>query len=72
MNIFWNFVAWAITLVPASIWWYSTMVMTYRTAMSWADKVAVCIIALIFIVIVVTTVATICAIISGVNVFGVP
>lgn len=72
MKIFWNFVVWAIVLVPASIWWCNTTMMAYQTARSWADKVSVCIIALIFIVIGVTTVVAICAIISGFNVFGVP
>lgn len=72
MKIFWNIVVWAITLVPASFWWYKTMANAYRTAISWADKVSVCIIALIYIVIVAANIIAFCGIASGINVFGVP
>lgn len=72
MTVVCNLVIWFIFLLPATLWWYNTMKMNYRVANSWADKVAVGIIALIFIATVVVDIAIILGICIGINVFDVP
>lgn len=72
MKIFWNLVIWLILPLPATAWWFNTMKMNNRSAGSWADRVAVCIIAAIFLTMSVFDLFVFMGIFSGVNVFGVP
>lgn len=71
MKVILNLLIWFVLILPATLWWYNTMKMNYRMANSWADKVAVGIIALIFIATVAIDVVLFIGICSGMNVFGV-
>ena len=70
MKIILNLLIWFIFVFPANIWWYYTMVSNYKSAVSWADKTAVVIIAIIFVVVTAITILTIIMICTGYNVFG--
>ena len=72
MKIFCNFVIWLILPLPATAWWFNTMKMNHRSASSWADRVAVCIIAAVFLTMSVFDLFVFMGIFSGVNIFGVP
>lgn len=72
MKIVWNLVIWLILPLPATAWWFNTMKMNNRSASSWADRVAVCIIAAIFLSMCVFDLLVFIGICGGVNVFRVP
>ena len=72
MKIVWNLVIWLILPLPATAWLFNTMKMNNRSASSWADRVAVCIIAAIFVSMCVLDLLVFIGICGGVNVFGVP
>ena len=71
MKIILNLLIWLILFIPATAWWFNTTKMNYRSASSWADRVAVCIIAVIFLLMSVLDLLILVGICSGVNVFGI-
>ena len=71
LNLLINLLIWLILPLPATVWWFNAMKMNYRSARSWADKIAVCIIAVIFLLMSVFDLIMFVGICSGVDIFGI-
>ena len=72
MKIILNWISWLIVPLPATLWWFDKMRKNHIAARSWADRVAVVIIAMIFITMTGLTLITFCGIAQGINMFGIP